>query len=106
MPDIVTEVKNWTWEQYKAAENALAVQKGACNGCGVSTVLTTAYMAWLHKEGTDKANSSAPVRLMLHQLAHLAGGEFVLAESDRDWYYAAVKECERIVSEYEVKHGR
>ncbi len=93
---------NWTAEQYKAAKDALVIQKGACNGTGVAHALVKAYLAWLHIGGTDEANTSAPVQLILHQLAHLAGARFDLYENEMGWYDIATKECQEIVAEYEA----
>jgi len=85
-----------TKEQYKAACDALQINEGACNGRGVSKALAKAYDAW---EGdTDESNRSAPVRLILYQLCHLAKIPVDLSMSE---YGEDVNKCKQIKEEYE-----
>jgi hypothetical protein len=55
-------------------DDALFAQTGACNGRAVSHALVAAYAA-AHTESRDTAtsNNDPAVRLLLHQLCHLAG---------------------------------
>jgi len=62
--------RTYTKEQVAAARDAIAIDSGACNGRAISRALVRAYDAF--DEGTDASNTSAPVRLILHHLAHLA----------------------------------
>ena len=58
----------------KRHDNALFIQAGACNGLGISKALADAYSeAWAEEIGTTATNKDQAVRLILHQLCHLAG---------------------------------
>ena len=103
-PAATPSKSGWYEEQYRAAKDALYINEGACNGAGIANSLHRAYCAWLHVGGTDEANKSAPVQLMLHQLVFLAGGDVrfgLESDSTLDWYNRTVDECKRIVKEYE-----
>jgi hypothetical protein len=91
MPE--TEV-TYTEAQKKAAEDALCIDGGACNVAGIANALHEAAVAWLHAHGTDKANTCAPVKLIMHQLNFLIFGK-------EDWmsfgeYLKAQDECKKI----------
>jgi hypothetical protein len=70
MPE--TEVATtYTKAQKTAAEDALDIDSGACNVAGIANALHEASVAWLHTNGTDQANTCAPVKLIMHQLNFL-----------------------------------
>ena len=74
----------------EAAQTALDMQ-GACNLGGVTRALHEIFRAYVLK-GTA-ANTSAPMRLAMHQAAYLATGHELL---DPDEYSAAAVECEAL----------
>lgn len=96
MSDFIVEVDR---EQKKmalqeAAKAALAIQKGACNGLAVGADLLDAYRAFFQFfSSTATANRAAPVKLILHQLCHLAG---LRVDLDLPEYERLVKECKRL----------
>lgn len=92
MPE--TEVA-YTEAQKKTARDALFIDEGACNVSGIANALHEAASAWLGAEhSTDKANTCAPVKLIMHQLNHL-----VFHKTDcmthKEWL-AARRECQKI----------
>ena len=90
-------MERYTEEQIKAAKDALViVDPGACNLTGVALALHEAGKAWLHSHGTDAANTSAPVRLIMTQLIQLAFGSLV--DVPLDVFSTAFDECKMIVS--------
>jgi hypothetical protein len=90
-------MERYTEEQIKAAKDALViVDPGACNLTGVALALHAAGKAWLHSHGTDAANTSAPVRLIMTQLIQLAFGSLV--DVPLDVFSTAFDECKMIVS--------
>lgn len=84
-----------TKEQANAAKDALNIIDGSCNGKAISRALVRAYDAW---KNTDESNKSAPVKLMLYQLSHLAE---VYTKLSLKEYLEIVEECEQMVKEYE-----
>ncbi len=93
-------MERYTEEQIKAAKDALViVDPGACNLTGVALALHEAGKAWLHSHGTDAANASAPVRLILDQLLNLAFKGRVSIGSDE--FHKAYEECKAIVASAE-----
>ena len=89
------EVAAYTEKQRKAAENAIYIDDGACNVSGIANALHEAAAAWLEAEsGTDKANTCAPVKLIMHQLNWL-----VFRKDDcmthEEWVRAR-EECKKI----------
>lgn len=74
----------------------MIVDPGACNLTGVALTLHEAGKAWLDPHGTDAANTSAPVRLIMTQLIHLAFGSVV--DVPPEVFSTAFDECKRIVS--------
>jgi len=82
--------KELTVSKIRSAEEALAINEGACNGRGISKSLAAIYDAF-QDEGTSGYNGASPVRLILHQLCHLAGMASPLGMLE---YSEIVRDCE------------
>lgn len=87
---------SYTKKQIVAAANALFIDDGACNVAGIANALHAAACAWLEAESsTDKANTCAPVKIIMHQLNHLVFHKTDCMTHD-EWLKARV-ECKEIV---------
>lgn len=89
------------WTKSYAAKIAVDLQ-GACNLGGVTRAMHEIFRAYI-LEGTKAANTSAPMRLAMHQAAWLATGQLLLAD---DEYNRAREECEKLSVEGSGRDGR
>lgn len=87
-------MSQYTAKQIKAAADALFIDEGACNVAGIANALHEAACAWLEAESsTDKANTCAPVRIIMHQLSWLVFKTDTMPHED---WIRAREECKKI----------
>lgn len=79
---------------YNRFKDAVAIQAGACNPIAVAGSLVKAIAQCRALGfGTDQINGDAAVRMIVHQLAFLAGvGEY---QMNMDLYHTLTVECEQ-----------
>jgi hypothetical protein len=73
-------------------ENAIGIQKGACNPSGIAMSIVAAV-----KEARDEgmsASSCPAVQLMVHQLASITCTDLFFAPDGHHYWLEAVKVCE------------
>lgn len=88
-----------TKEMYKACDNALVIADGACNACGASNALNKAYLAWSRAGyGTGETNQNSAVKLMLHQICHLAK---ISTDEPISEYQYWIRRCKEMMTQYE-----
>lgn len=76
------------WSRAKAAQTAIDVQN-ACNLGGVTNAAHEIFRAFLDGGG-DAANQSAPMRLIVHQIAFLSTGADLLGDDYPEVYAECV----------------